>query len=136
MNRLLAAGVGVGIAALLVVVLLGREPAETAAPVEPPLPEFTARLELGPDGFDPPKVRVPKDHRVRLLVLAGPEAPEGLLIVDGYGDRVAPTDIGPGVSREIAFVSALPGDDFALRVGDRILGRLEVTGSHLEEGHR
>jgi hypothetical protein len=58
-----------------------------------------------------------------------------VLTVSGYTDVAAGVGIGPGLSREIVFVCGRPGDDFAFVLGGRTVGRLEVTGSHLEEGH-
>jgi hypothetical protein len=84
----------------------------------------------------PYRLRVPKDHEVHLLVQGGPQAPEGMLVLLGYQDVVPAVDMGPGQGREIVFASTRPGDDFALALGGVPIGRLEVTGDHLPEGHR
>jgi hypothetical protein len=44
--------------------------------------------------------------------------------------------MGPGEGREIVFASTRPGDDFGVAVNGKVIGRLEVTGGHLEEGHQ
>jgi hypothetical protein len=59
-----------------------------------------------------------------------------MLSLRGYEDRVPAVETGPGLAREMVFDSVRPGDDFAFQIGERILGRLDVTGRHLEEGHQ
>lgn len=137
MKRLWLLAFGVLAAALLLAALdrLATGGPEPSADPES-LPLHRAEVEIGSDGMRPHRLRVPKDHRVRLIVRGGPEAPEGILRLAGYGDRAPTVDMGPGLSREMVFESRLPGDDFAFELGGRFLGRLEVTGSHLEEGHR
>ena len=137
MKRLLILSICV-LGTVLVLVLADSRRSGDVLEVEEdaPLPHVEVELELSADGMNPHRLRVPKDHRVRLLIHAGPEAPEGLLAIRGYEDRVAPVDLGPGLSRELNFESRLPGDDFAFEMGGRNLGRLEVTGSHLEDGHQ
>ncbi|MDX9978457.1 MAG: hypothetical protein RBU25_00285 [Lentisphaeria bacterium] len=109
---------------------------EVAPPPPAPPPVHRAEIELTANGMVPPKLRVPKDHELHLLVRAAPDAPEGVLTVSGYTDLAAGVGIGPGLAREIIFVCRRPGDDFAFVLGGRTVGRLEVTGSHLEEGHQ
>jgi len=102
----------------------------------PPLPRFHSEVELVMDGMRPHRIRVPKDHEVRLVVRAAPDAGDGILTINGYEDQVEPLAIGPGQAREIVFQSTWPGDDFAISFNGEILGRLQVTGSHLEEGRQ
>lgn len=137
MKRLvLIAAVTVG-AALVLGVLLKRAPTDTAAVrTAAPAPPHRVEAELTAQGMQPAKVRVPKDHEVHLIISASADAREGLLAVVGYEDRIESVDIGPGLARELVFVSDRPGDDFAFRLGAEIVGRLEVTGSHLEAGHQ
>ena len=93
MKRLLilAAIVAVVAAALAYLPLpFGADDGEAGS--APPPPAYAARVELTGDGFMPPKVRVPKDHAVVLMVLCTPSAPEGMLTITGYGDRVAAVD--------------------------------------------
>lgn len=136
MKRLALVGVAVLAAAFALALLADRagRREETAAPPPPP-PVHRAEIELTAAGMVPPKLRVPKDHELRLVVRAAPDAPEGVLTVSGYTELVDGVGIGPGLSRELAFVCTRPGDDFAFVLGGRTVGRLEVTGSHLEEGH-
>lgn len=108
---------------------------DTTPPPPAPPPVHRAAIELTAAGMIPPKLRVPKDHELHLVVRAAPGAPEGMLSISGYTDRVASVGIGPGLAREIVFVCERPGDDFAFVLGGRTVGRLEVTGSHLQEGH-
>ncbi|MFH2052063.1 MAG: hypothetical protein ABIK96_06310 [bacterium] len=129
----LAALLGAAGLALLADRLGGRGPQE-APPA--PAPVHEAAIELTADGMIPPKLRVPKDHELHLLVRAAPDAPEGILTVGGYPDPSVAVDIGPGSSREMVFLCDRPGDDFAFLLGGRVVGRLEVTGSHLEDGHQ
>ena len=130
----LIAMIALATVALLDRVLRRSEESDAAVTVIE-LPVHTAEAELTGSGLQPPKVRVPKDHQVRLVIHGAPEAPEGLLTLLGYEDRCGPVDMGPGPSRAFTFVSDRPGDDFAFRLGAQIVGRLEITGSHLEEGH-
>ncbi len=136
MKRLLTVAAVTLLAALALALLASRRPlgnSQEAAAAPPPVHQATA--ELTAQGLQPPKVRVPKDHEIHLLISAAPEAPEGLLTVVGYEDRIEAMGMGPGLAREIVFLSDRPGDDFAFRLGGEIVGRLEVTGSHLVEGH-
>jgi hypothetical protein len=122
-------------AVLVVGLLRTREaPPEPTDAAPPPL--FQAEVELTAAGMEPYRLQVPKDHEVHLLVHAAPDAPEGMLSILGYEDRVAPVGIGPGQGREIVFVADRPGDDFAFSLGGEVQGRLQVTGEHLPEGHR
>jgi hypothetical protein len=59
-----------------------------------------------------------------------------MLALLGYEDMAPAVDMGPGQGREFVFTSVRPGDDFALSLGGEIIGRLEVTGGHLPEGHQ
>ncbi|MGD9547490.1 MAG: hypothetical protein AB7V45_08055 [Candidatus Krumholzibacteriia bacterium] len=113
---------------------LGQGNLQEAPPLAAPVHE--AAIELTADGMVPPKLRVPKDHELHLLVRAAPDAPEGILTIGGYPDPSVAVDIGPGSSREMVFLCDRPGDDFAFLLGGRVVGRLEVTGSHLEDGHQ
>lgn len=54
----------------------------------------------------------------------------------GYEDRVDSGDLAPGARWTTTFRADRPGDDFAWLVGEEPLARLDVTGSHLVEGHR
>ncbi len=130
----------VALAALAAAVALGvvadrLDHGEQATAPPPPPPVHRAEIELTAAGMVPPKLRVPKDHELHLLVRAAPDAPEGVLTVSGYTDLVDGVGLGPGLSRELVFLCNRPGDDFAFVLGGRAVGRLEVTGSHLEEGH-
>jgi len=123
-------------AAVLVVGLLRTRDAPPEGTETAPPPVFRAEVELTGEGMDPYRLQVPKDHEVHLLVHAAPDAPEGMLLILGYEGRVEPVGIGPGQGREIVFMADRPGDDFAFSLGGRVLGRLQVTGEHLPEGHR
>ncbi len=136
MNRLLWVGLATLLAALIVALLPGADTLDQSKDGGVTLPEFRVEIELGADGMSPYRVQVPRDHEVHLVVRAGPEAPEGLLTVMGYEDQVRPLVIGPGQAREMVFESLRPGDDFALSLDGDLLGRLQVTGSHMAEGHQ
>ncbi len=136
MRKLALTALGAVAAALLLGVLLDRigRGEQTTAP-EAPAPIHRATVDLTAAGMVPPKLRVPKDAEIHLLISAGPDAPEGLLTITGYEDAVPALGIGPGLAREIVFTSNRPGDDFAFVLGGQTVGRFEVTGSHLEAGH-
>lgn len=137
MNRLTAVGLAVlAVAAGLGFALRGDPGAPAAADAPAPPPTVRVEADLGAAGLHPYRLAVPKDHRVELIVRAAADAPEGRLVVTGYEDRIPPVAVGPGLSREIVFVSDRPGDDFGFTIGGELVGRLHVTGSHLEEGHR
>src|SRR3989339_1224676 len=77
--------------------------APAAGAVVTPAPAHRCEGELTAGGMVPPKIRVPKDHEIHLLVRGAPDAPEGLLTLAGYEDRLEPADMGPGLSREPGF---------------------------------
>ena len=136
MKRLALAAVAI-LAATVALALVGDRLSrheEAALPLAP-RHVHRAEIELTAAGMVPPKLRVPKDHELHLLVRAAPDAPEGVLTVSGYTDVTTGVGIGPGLAREIVFVCERPGDDFAFILGGRTVGRLEITGSHLQEGH-
>lgn len=109
---------------------------QVEATAVPSYPRFDLEAEVTATGLEPPRLRVPKNHEVHLLVRGAPDAPEGRLSILGYETLTEPVYLGPGQSREIVFQSVRPGDDFAFALGEEVVGRLEVTGDHLEEGHR
>ncbi len=53
----------------------------------------------------------------------------------GYEDRVASPPLAPNASWHVTFVADRPGEQFAWLVNGRPEGRLDLTGSHLVEGH-
>lgn len=122
-------------AALAVLSRSGPTGTENGAPPAP-LPRFSQAIELDAGAMRPPRIQVPKDHEVHLTIWAGSRSGEGLLTILGYDDVVRPVAIGPGQAREIVFESTRPGTDFALALNGEVLGRLDVTGRHLEEGHQ
>lgn len=135
MKRLLLLALATGAAALVLALIprdRGPEP-EAAAPARP---VARARVELTPGGMNPYRLSVPKDHELHLVVQVAPEAAEGVFAITGYEHRVGPVHLGPGLSRELVFTTDRPGDDFAFLLNGELVGRLEVTGSHLVEGHR
>jgi hypothetical protein len=134
--------VWVGLAALALGVLgsllmrwqASRPAPETAARTA--WPRVDVEAEITADGLVPYRIQVPKDREVHLLVRAAPQAPEGSLVLLGYEDMTQPVYLGPGQGREIVFASTRPGDDFGVALGGKVIGRLEITGGHLEEGHQ
>jgi len=138
MSRLLMLAAVTLVAGILVAMLLRSQASrpEDDAPAPVLHPRFEIQAELTAQGLQPYRLQVPKDHEVHLLVRGGPDAPEGLLVLLGYEDMAPGVDMGPGQGREIVFTSSRPGDDFGLSLGGKVLGRLEVTGGHLEEGHQ
>ena len=54
----------------------------------------------------------------------------------GYEDRVDTGEIEPGGTWRGEFVADRPGEQFAWLVNEQPLGRLDIRGSHLVEGHR
>ncbi len=54
----------------------------------------------------------------------------------GYEDRVDTGEIAPGATWRGNFIADRPGEQFAWLVNDQPMGRLDIKGSHLVEGHR
>ena len=137
MKRLALTALAAVVAAVLLGVLLERfQHPQALVAEEAPAPVHRATVDLTAAGMVPPKLRVPKDAEIHLLISAAPDAPEGILTVTGYEDVTEAVGIGPGLARELVFVSRRPGDDFAFMLAGEVVGRLEVTGSHLEAGHQ
>ncbi|HET9235467.1 MAG TPA: hypothetical protein VFP10_15145 [Candidatus Eisenbacteria bacterium] len=138
MKRWLFVGLAAVLMGVLASVLLrvqsSRSDAMVSAALE--LPRFDLEAEITAEGFVPYRIRIPKDRDVHLIVRAGPGAPEGNLVLLGYEDMVKPTYLGPGQGREIVFSSTRPGDDFGFALEGKVVGRVEITGGHLEEGHQ
>jgi len=128
--------IAVLLAALLVAVL-ARRPHHFAAPPDrsavAPSVRLTVQVRDGVASSDP--ASVPKDRQVELDV-ANREARPVRLTLAGYEDRVDTGSIAPGQTWHGRFLADRPGQDFAWLVDGRPVGRLAVTGSHLEEGHR
>lgn len=135
MRRLIWVASLTGATALILSILPGGD-SESESTGATPHPVFKTEIELGSEGILPYRVQVPKDHEIHLLVRGASDAVEGVFSITGYEDQVSPVLVGPGLSREIVFTSRRPGDDFAFMLNGEMLGRLEVTGSHLEEGHQ
>jgi hypothetical protein len=132
--RVLAAVV---LAAALAVAAVARLPkrAPEAAAAPAPLPAAALALAVGDAGLVPRSSAVPKGHRVALEIANRTGRPVELRLA-GYEDRLAVGTIAAGTTWRGAFVSDLPGDDFAWIVNGEPAGRLAVTGSHLVDGHR
>jgi len=131
--RNLLATVVIAAVALALVARLPRR-APDAAPAPAPRPESPLALVWRDGALDPASAGVPKGHLVRLAVTnASPDTLD--LTLAGYQDHVH-ARVAPGASWRGAFVADRPGEAFAWLAGNRMVGRLAVTGSHLEEGHR
>lgn len=120
------------------VLVLDRFAAPRARPEEraPGPPTVLLEITVTPDGrIDPSDASVPKGHLVRLAVRNETAAPVSLTLM-GYQDRVAPTAVPPDSVWYGEFLADRPGDDFAWMLAGSPAGRLAVSGSHLEEGHR
>ena len=91
-------------------------------------------IEIGPGGIEPSPVAVPKGARV-LLRVANRTARPVRFGLAGYQDRLDVMTLEPGQEGRGEFVADRPGEDFAWLVDGSPRGRLQVTGSHLMEGH-
>jgi hypothetical protein len=127
---------GVIVVAALALALFARLPhGAPAAPAAPaPRHEWALALAWRDGALHPQTAAVPKDYHVHLTVTnASPDTLD--LTLAGYEDRVhvrvAPDSVWRGT-----FLADRPGEAFAWRAGGRMVGRLAVIGSHLEEGHR
>jgi len=125
------------LAAAFAVSALARLPRGVATRVAPaaPAPVVELTLEVGEQGMTPRAAAVPKGHRVRLSVRNATARPLSLRLA-GYEHAVTIESLPPGSTWRGEFLAELPGEDFAWIAGDRPIGRLGVTGSHMVEGHR
>lgn len=113
-------------------VLPGRERPPAAAVT---LPETTITVAWDGATLAPERLRVPRDTWLTLSVRSS--APRfAYLEIPGYGPRGPSVPVVPGSERAIRFVTDRPGDGFALLLDGRPVGRLDVTGEHLEEDRR
>ncbi len=78
---------------------------------------------------------IPVGSRVELTVVNHTMATARVELA-GYEDRVSHPGLGPDSTWTTAFVADRPGEQFAWIVNGEPRGRLDVTGSHLVEGHR
>ena len=97
------------------------------------VPETTVVLLWCHEALNPSRVRIPKDTRVHLVVETTDATSPGALSIPGYESLLPPIPITPGERREQTFNAVFPGDNFEVRVGSKVAGRLDVTGEHLGE---
>ena len=89
---------------------------------------FDSRIEATADSVE-------AGSAVTLSVTNHARTPQRVRLA-GYEDRVDTGEILPGVTWRGAFVADRPGEQFAWIVNDQPVGRLDIQGSHLVEGHR
>ncbi len=122
--------------AVLVSALL-RMPRPDAEPAAAPA-EVRA-VELGVEVFDG-RVEATADSIAAgttvVLTVTNRTATTQRVRLTGYEDRVDTGEIAPGATWRGTFVADRPGEQFAWLVNDQPLGRLDIRGSHLVEGHR
>ena len=87
------------------------------------------------DHITPAFASVPKDHRIKLSV-TNRHRRQVTLTLMGYQDRFEVANVMPDSVWHGEFVADRPGESFAWILEGAPVGRLEVTGSHLVEGHR
>ena len=92
-------------------------------------------LDVREDAVHATRVAVDANQAVRLEATNHGLVPVRLRL-SGYEDRVDIGPLAPGATWRGAFLADRPGEDFAWLVDGRPAGRLQVRGSHLEEGHR
>ena len=125
------------VAAALVLGAIARAPGRRESPTATAaaVPAETLRVAFAGGVAHPERASVPVDHMVTAtLVNDGSHPIEAALA--GYEDRFALAPIEPGASRTVTFLADRPGEAFAWLVDGEPCGRLAVTGSHLERGHR
>jgi len=74
--------------------------------------------------------------RTVALTVASHRATPVRFALSGYQDRVAAAALAPGRSVHFTFIASRPGDQFAWLIDGAPLGRLDIRGSHLVEGHQ
>jgi hypothetical protein len=93
-------------------------------------------ITVTPDEHIVPGVAsVPKDHVVRLSV-TNRHRRQITLTLMGYQDRFGVAYVQPDSTWRGEFLADRPGDGFAWMLEGAPVGTLNVTGSHLVEGHR
>ena len=128
----LVALVGAGVVSVLLRVPRAAEvPRETTAPVD----TVRVTIEVEADRIVVSHRAVDTGQAVALEV-TNRAAVSQRLRLSGYEDRVDSGDLAPGATWRGAFLADRPGEDFAWLVAGRPVGRLDVRGSHLVEGHR
>ena len=110
----------------------GRATRIASAPVAP---SETLRVAFAGGVARPEVTSVPAGHRVTVTLVNEGDRPIAAALA-GYEDRFALAPIAPGASCTVTFLADRPGEAFAWLVDGEPCGRLAVTGSHLEEGHR
>jgi len=127
----------VAVAAALALGAIARAPrgreARTVAAHQAPSETLSVAFSAG--SARPEVVSVTAGHRVTATLVNEGTRPIAAALA-GYEDRFALATIAPGTSRTVTFVADRPGEAFAWLVDGEPCGRLAVTGSHLEEGHR
>ena len=125
------------LAAALVLGTIARGPRGHATPVtsEPAATSETLRVAFAGGVARPEVASVPLGRRVTATLVNEGDRPIAAALA-GYEDRFALAPIAPGGSRTVTFLADRPGEAFAWLVDGEPCGRLAVTGSHLEEGHR
>jgi len=124
--------------ALGLVLMLAARTIHAPSPVvtrAPEIPSVDLELVLTKGGLSPANSSVPKDHRVRLTVVNYRRERVGLSL-HGYQDRLMIGWIDPDSTWRGEFLADRPGDGFAWMLEGEPVGQLNVSGSHLVEGHR
>ena len=125
------------LAVAVVLAALGRPRTRPQAPAAPAhdVPVVELALEIRDGHMTPEAAAVPKGSRVRLKIDYRGDHPAQLALA-GYEDRLVIPALAPGSEWSGEFLADRPGDEFAWLLNGEPSGRLAVTGSHLEDGHR
>ena len=124
--------------ALGLVLMLAARTIHAPSPVvtrAPEIPSVDLELVLTKGGLSPANSSVPKDHRVRLTIVNRRRDRVGLAL-HGYQDKLMIGWIEPDSTWRGEFLADRPGDGFAWMLEGEPVGQLNVSGSHLVEGHR
>jgi len=128
----------VAIALGVIAVAVGRN-ARHAVRLEPEharMPSVALDITVVSDHeITPSFASVPKDHLVHLSVTNHGRRAVTLTLM-GYQDRFAAAYVPPDSTWHGEFIADRPGEAFAWILEGAPTGRLQVTGSHLEEGRQ
>lgn len=113
----------------------GWRPAGPAPAPKVAQPEYDLALTVTGRRVMPEAVAIPKHRLVHLSVTNRDTRPVTLSLA-GYEDRLHTAPIPPDSTWRGTFLADRPGEGFAWQVNGMALGRLDITGSHLEEGHQ
>jgi hypothetical protein len=131
---LLVVVIALGLVAMVARRTIRTAPESGARPAARPVVALDLTI-TSDEHITPAVAAVPKDHLVRLTV-TNRHRRQVTLTLMGYQDRFGVAYVAPDSVWRGEFVADRPGEAFAWMLEGSPVGKLQVTGSHLEEGRR